>query len=175
MVISRPVSPALLIRLCWKLPEGSLAVESGMIRTEMAMQKRSEMVAVYGTPCAIPPLNNTSKVRYGNIFMYIYVCMYDILLWWWRKMSGILNMNGRNKKRLQSEIMEWYLRMRRSRREDNLLINKSESVCVCLSVCLFVCIYMYVFREKLYILLVRASLLRFLIIATTIETETFLW
>jgi hypothetical protein len=30
-------------------------------------------------------------------------------------------------------------------------------------------------EKKLYILLVRASLLRFLIIATTIETETFLW
>jgi hypothetical protein len=39
-------------------------------------------------------------------------------------------------------------------------------VCVCLSVCL------YVFRGKNYILLVSASLLRFLIIATTIETET---
>jgi hypothetical protein len=48
------------------------------------------------------------------------------------------------------------------------LINKSECVCVCL----FVCMY---FNKKLYILLVSASLLRFLIIATTIETETFLW
>jgi hypothetical protein len=43
-------------------------------------------------------------------------------------------------------------------------------MCVCLSVC--VCLY--VFKKKLYILLVSASLLRFLIIGTT-ETETFLW
>jgi hypothetical protein len=52
----------------------------------------------------------------------------------------------------------------------SFFINKSESVSVCVSVC--VCMY---FEKKLYILLVSASLLRFLIIATTIETETFLW
>jgi hypothetical protein len=55
-----------------------------------------------------------------------------------------------------------------------LLINKSECVSVCVSVCLCVFICMY-FKKKQYILLVSASLLRFLIIATTIETETCLW
>jgi hypothetical protein len=53
-----------------------------------------------------------------------------------------------------------------------ILINKSECVSVCLSVCMyFICMY---FKKKLYILLVSASLLFFLIIGT-IETETFLW
>jgi hypothetical protein len=45
---------------------------------------------------------------------------------------------------------------------------------MCLSVCLFVCMYVCISRKK-NILLVSASLLRFLIIATTIEKDTFLW
>jgi hypothetical protein len=54
--------------------------------------------------------------------------------------------------------------------QKHLLINKSEclSVCLCVSVCMyFICMY---FKKKLYILLVSASLLRFLIIGT-IETH----
>jgi hypothetical protein len=38
--------------------------ESGMIRTQMGKHSSSAMVAVYGTPCAIPPRNSdiNSKV-----------------------------------------------------------------------------------------------------------------
>jgi hypothetical protein len=65
---------------------------------------------------------------------------------------------------MQKNILERFYTLR-----PNLLIKKAN---VCVSVCLSVCMN---FKKKLYIFLVNASLLRFLIIATTTETEKFLW
>jgi hypothetical protein len=37
-----------------------LVDELGMIKTQIGTQNRSEMVAVHGTPCAIPPCNSNT-------------------------------------------------------------------------------------------------------------------
>jgi hypothetical protein len=37
--------------------------ESGVIRTQMGMHNRSEMVAAHGTPRAIPPVTLTATVH----------------------------------------------------------------------------------------------------------------
>jgi hypothetical protein len=39
----------------------ALVDESRMIRTQKGMNNRSEIIAIYGTPCAIPPRNSNSK------------------------------------------------------------------------------------------------------------------
>jgi hypothetical protein len=44
-----------------------LVDESGMIRIQMGMHNRSDMVAVYGTPCVIPHHNsNSNSNKYIN-------------------------------------------------------------------------------------------------------------
>jgi hypothetical protein len=53
-VLSRQVSPASLLGDC-RYYQRTLVDQSGMIRTHMGKYSRSVMVAVYGTPCAIPP------------------------------------------------------------------------------------------------------------------------
>jgi hypothetical protein len=47
--------------------QGALVNESGMIRTSMGKANRSEMVAMHGTSCAIPPPNSNSN---GSIYVY---------------------------------------------------------------------------------------------------------
>jgi hypothetical protein len=42
-----------------------------MIRTEKVTHSRSEMVAVYGTPCAIPPRNSNSRIFYNKELYYL--------------------------------------------------------------------------------------------------------
>jgi hypothetical protein len=54
MAISLQVSPALLPDVSANNCRRALVDESGMIRTQMGMHNRSEMVAVLGAPCAIP-------------------------------------------------------------------------------------------------------------------------
>jgi hypothetical protein len=51
-----PVSLALLLDVSTGYCQRALVHESGMIRTQMGTYKRSEMVTVHETPCAIPPL-----------------------------------------------------------------------------------------------------------------------
>jgi hypothetical protein len=52
---SGQVSPALLLGVSAGYSHRAVVGESGMIRTYLGKRKRSVMVSVYGTPCAIPP------------------------------------------------------------------------------------------------------------------------
>jgi hypothetical protein len=54
-------SPAPLLDVCAGYNQRGLLGESGMIRTQMGKHNRSVMVAVYGTPCVIPPGNSNSE------------------------------------------------------------------------------------------------------------------
>jgi hypothetical protein len=47
--------PASLQGVCFGICKTTLVDERGMIRTQMGKHCRSIIVAVYGTPCAIPP------------------------------------------------------------------------------------------------------------------------
>jgi hypothetical protein len=51
----------------------AVAGESGMIRTEMGMHNRSEMVAMYGKPCVIPSHNSNSIL----IIMFLFFETHD--------------------------------------------------------------------------------------------------
>jgi hypothetical protein len=42
-----------------------------MNRTEKVTHSRSEMVAVYGTLCAIPPRNSNSRIFYNKELYYL--------------------------------------------------------------------------------------------------------
>jgi hypothetical protein len=53
--ISCQVSPASLPGISASYYQRSLISESGTIRAQMGMHSRSVIVAMYGTPCAIPP------------------------------------------------------------------------------------------------------------------------
>jgi hypothetical protein len=53
--ICHQVSPALLLGISAGYFQKAVVSESGMIRTQMGKLSRSVIVAVYGTPCAIPP------------------------------------------------------------------------------------------------------------------------
>jgi hypothetical protein len=55
MCISRQVSPALILGVSAGYCQRALVDGTGMIRTQMGKHNRSVMVAVYGTPCVIPP------------------------------------------------------------------------------------------------------------------------
>jgi hypothetical protein len=54
--ISLQVFPASLLGVSNVNCQGTMVDESGMIRTQMETLNRSEIVAVYGTPCVIPPV-----------------------------------------------------------------------------------------------------------------------
>jgi hypothetical protein len=56
--IYRQVSPASLPNVFASYCQRALVDESGMIGTQARMHNRSAMVAVHGTPCAIPPRNS---------------------------------------------------------------------------------------------------------------------
>jgi hypothetical protein len=58
--ISHQVSPALLSDVSSGYCQRALVDESGMIRT-LDGENRTDMVAVHGTPCAIPPRNSNSN------------------------------------------------------------------------------------------------------------------
>jgi hypothetical protein len=45
---------------CLTINDRALQDESGIVRTQMGKHNRPDMVAVYGTPCAIPPRNCNS-------------------------------------------------------------------------------------------------------------------
>jgi hypothetical protein len=49
------IYPALLLGACASYLQRALVSESGMIRNQMRKQNRSVTVAMYGTPCTIPP------------------------------------------------------------------------------------------------------------------------
>jgi hypothetical protein len=53
--ISRQVSPASLLGVSTVYRQRVLVGVSEMIRTQIGKHNRPVMVAVYGTPCAIPP------------------------------------------------------------------------------------------------------------------------
>jgi hypothetical protein len=61
MDISHQVSLALLPGVSAGYYQRALVDESGMIRTQ-EKHNRSVMVAVYGTPCAIPPRINSNSM-----------------------------------------------------------------------------------------------------------------
>jgi hypothetical protein len=60
--ISRQVSPDSLLGACWDIPESS----GGRIRSDENSDVEhtvdQKMVAVLGTPCAIPPLNSNQYI-----------------------------------------------------------------------------------------------------------------
>jgi hypothetical protein len=58
-VISRKVSLASLADISAGYCQIALVDGSGIIRTQMGTHNRSEVVAVLGTPCAIPPVTVT--------------------------------------------------------------------------------------------------------------------
>jgi hypothetical protein len=58
MDISLQVSPDLLLGVSAGYCQRALVRESGMISTQTRKHNRTEMVAVYGTPCATPPRNS---------------------------------------------------------------------------------------------------------------------
>jgi hypothetical protein len=60
MAISHQVSPASVPDVSADYYQRSLLDESGMIGTQMGTHNRSEMVAVLGMPCVIPPYNSNS-------------------------------------------------------------------------------------------------------------------
>jgi hypothetical protein len=64
MAISFQVSPALLPDVSVGYCQRAVVDKSGMIRTQMGMHNRSEMVAVLGMPCTIPPCNSNSSMLY---------------------------------------------------------------------------------------------------------------
>jgi hypothetical protein len=68
MAISLQVSPASLLGVSVGYCSTALVDESGMIRTQMGTHNRLEMVAITGTPWAIPPRNSNSK---GCRLLYI--------------------------------------------------------------------------------------------------------
>jgi hypothetical protein len=59
--ISRQVYPASLPDASAGYCQRALVDESRMIRTQMETHNRSEKVAVFGTPYAIPPRNSNSN------------------------------------------------------------------------------------------------------------------
>jgi hypothetical protein len=50
---------------------------SGMIRTQMVKHNNSVMVAVYGTPCEMPPLNSNSNI--SNKTCHVIFCHFIIV------------------------------------------------------------------------------------------------
>jgi hypothetical protein len=54
MDICRQISPASLICVCAGYCQRALEDESAVIRTHIRKHNKSVMVAVYGTPCAVP-------------------------------------------------------------------------------------------------------------------------
>jgi hypothetical protein len=60
--ISRQVSPASLLGVSAGYYQRALVDESGRIRTQMGKHNRSVMVSVYGTLCAIPPVNCNNNI-----------------------------------------------------------------------------------------------------------------
>jgi hypothetical protein len=61
MEISRHVSPVSLLEVSTEYFQRALVDELGMIRTHMGTHKRSETVAVLGTPFEIPSSNSNSR------------------------------------------------------------------------------------------------------------------
>jgi hypothetical protein len=64
-------SPALLPDVSAGYWDTAVVDESGMIRTQMGMHNRSEMVTLLGTPCLIPPQNRNSNNNSSSILMSI--------------------------------------------------------------------------------------------------------
>jgi hypothetical protein len=60
--ISCQVSPASLLGVSGGYCQKALVDASGMTGTQMGTYNRSEMVAVYGMPCVIPPCNSNSNM-----------------------------------------------------------------------------------------------------------------
>jgi hypothetical protein len=63
MAISHQVSTALLPDVSAGYCQRALVNESGIVRTQMGMHKRSEMVTVHGMPCVIPLVAAPAAVR----------------------------------------------------------------------------------------------------------------
>jgi hypothetical protein len=61
MAVSLKVSPALLLGVSAVNWQRALVDKSGMNGTQIGTHSRSEMVAVHGTPCMIPPHNSDSN------------------------------------------------------------------------------------------------------------------
>jgi hypothetical protein len=70
MAICHQVSPALLLGVSAGNCQRALVYESGMIRTQMEMHSRSEIVAVYGMPCAIPTRNGIRVIHSDSTGFY---------------------------------------------------------------------------------------------------------
>jgi hypothetical protein len=71
MAISRHASPPSLPDLSAAYCQRPLVDESGMIKTQIGTHNTSEMVALLGTPCAIPPHNSIillSTTELGTLY-----------------------------------------------------------------------------------------------------------
>jgi hypothetical protein len=64
MATSRQVSPTSLLGVSAGNYQRVLMDELEIIRTYMGTQSRSEMVAMHGTPCAIPPCDSTNTPKF---------------------------------------------------------------------------------------------------------------
>jgi hypothetical protein len=119
----------------------ALVDKSGMIRTQEGTHNRSEMVAVYGEPCAIPPRNSYSKsVSHGRSLAQWYstggtrrhlrgyvdytICitciMYQQL--WGYKVEAKLYLRVREQKRLNTTALAY--------RKDTKEANRESRVCL---------------------------------------------
>jgi hypothetical protein len=56
------VSPALILGVSAGYYQRALVGASGMVRTNMGKHIRSDMAAVHGMSCAIPPRNSNSNI-----------------------------------------------------------------------------------------------------------------
>jgi hypothetical protein len=72
MAISHQVSLASLPDVSACYCRRYLMDELGMIRTQMGTHNKSEIVAVLGTPCAIPPRNVNSNSNRNNRYVIFY-------------------------------------------------------------------------------------------------------
>jgi hypothetical protein len=60
----------------------SLMDESGVTRTQLVTHNKSEMFAVYGTPWAIPPYNNTGNNTVAEQFnLAVIICSFRLVSW----------------------------------------------------------------------------------------------
>jgi hypothetical protein len=73
--ICHDVSPALLIGEYDVYCQKALVGESGMIKTQMWKHNRSVIVAVYGTPCAIPSRKSNVNMQFVFVIDLLLFCM----------------------------------------------------------------------------------------------------
>jgi len=80
MDIFQQVSFALLLGLSAGYCQRALVGESVMIRTQMGKHNRSDMIAVYRMPCAIPPSKQYQFLSIHHIILHYIISANDNVL-----------------------------------------------------------------------------------------------